>query len=236
MRCISPGIQQMPAHHTHRHHHHQHTHLYNIDPDAGNLIPPQPPRPQHQPPPPVAPEPRAEPARIAAARAAGGRGTALALQARGPQGELARGAEGARSWDRDWAAVLDPLRSEVLPLVVEVHGWLSWACSETIRGTRNRPFDAMLLRKDGGYREVPPGGWAAPEDHERVIWAVIRAGWPDREPTWPALLEGGAVLCITDAEANNWLPRALRTALTHWRYRRQNPWPQPQPPRKRRRR
>ena len=44
------------------------------------------------------------------------------------------------------------------------------------------------------------------------------------------------MLRITDAEAPNWLPRALRTALTHWRYRRRNPPPpQPQPPRKRRR-
>ena len=36
------GIQQMPAHHTYHHHHH-HAHLYNIDPEAGDLIPPQPP-------------------------------------------------------------------------------------------------------------------------------------------------------------------------------------------------
>ena len=41
MRCIPPGIQQMPVHHTHHHHHHHH-HLYNIDPGAGELIPPQP--------------------------------------------------------------------------------------------------------------------------------------------------------------------------------------------------
>ena len=40
---------------------------------------------------------------------------------------------------------------------------------------------------------------------------MIRAAWPDREPTWPAFLEGGAVLRITDADANNWLPRALRS-------------------------
>ena len=89
----------------------------------------------------------------------------------------------------------------------------------------------------GGNREVPPGGWAAPEDHERVLRSVIRAAWPDREPTWPAFLEGGAVLRITDADANNWLPRALRSALAHWRYRRHNPPPpQPQPPHKRQRR
>ena len=31
------------------------------------------------------------------------------------------------------------------------------------------------------------------------------------------------MLRITDADANNWLPRALRSALAHWRYRRHNP-------------
>ena len=81
------------------------------------------------------------------------------------------------------------------------------------------------------------GGWAIPEDHGRVLWDVISAAWPDRELTWPTFLEGGALLRITDAEANNWLPRALRTDLTHWRYRLRNPPPpQPQPPRKRGRR
>ena len=75
---------------------------------------------------------------------------------------------------------------------------------------------------------VPPGGWAAPEDHERVLRSVIWAAWPDREPTWPAFLEGGAVLRITDADTNNWLPQALRSALAHWRYCRRNP-PPPQP-------
>ena len=78
------------------------------------------------------------------------------------------------------------------------------------------PFDAMLLRRDGGNREVPPGGWAAPEDHERVLRSVIRAAWPDRGPTWPAFLEGGAVLRITDADANNWLPRALGASSSPW--------------------
>ena len=54
---------------------------------------------------------------------------------------------------------------------------------------------------------------------------------------WPAFLEGGAMLRITDAHVNNWLPRALRNTLTHWRYRRRNPpQTQPQPPHKRRRR
>ena len=119
----------------------------------------------------------------------------------------------------------------------EVYGWLCWANQGTSRRSRNRPFDAVLLWRDGGNREVPPGGWAAPEDHERVLRSVIRAAWPDREPTWPAFLEGGAVLRITDADTNNLLPRALRSALAHWRYGRHNPPPpQPQPPQKRRRR
>ena len=41
----------------------------------------------------------------------------------------------------------------------EVYGWLSWANQGTTRGLRNRPLDAVLLRRDGGNREVPPGGW-----------------------------------------------------------------------------
>ena len=171
------------------------------------------------------------------ASAEGGRGAASAPQAQGQRGEPARGAEGGRLWDRDWGAVPEPLGEEALPLVGEVYGWLCWANQGTTRGLRNRPFDAVLLRRDGRNREVPPGGWAAPEDHERVLRLVIRAAWPDREPTWPAFLEGGAVLRITDADANDWLPRALRSALAHWRYRRRNPPPpQPQPPHKRRRR
>ena len=47
---------------------------------------------------------------------------------------------------------------------------------------------------------------------------MIWARWPNRERTWLAFLEGAAVLRVRDAETNNWLPRALRTALTHWRY------------------
>ena len=232
VRCIPPGIQQMPAHHNH-HHHHRHHHLYNIDPDAGELILPHPPRPQHQPAPPA---PRVEPARMASA-GGGRRRAAPAPQAQGPQGEPARGAGGARPWDRDWGTVPDPLGDEALPLVGEVYGWLSLANQGTTRGMRNRPFDAVLLRRDEGNREVPPAGWAAPEDHERVLRSVIWAAWPERGPTWPAFLEGGAVLRITDADVNNWLPRALRSALAHWCYRRRNPPPpQPQPPHKRQRR
>ena len=58
----------------------------------------------------------------------------------------------------------------------------------------------------------------------------MQAAWPDRGPTWPAFLEGGAMLRITDADTNNWLPRALRSALAHWRYRhasRRRPSPSP---------
>ena len=156
VRCIPLGIQQMPAHHTHHHYHHYH-HLHNIDPDAGELIPPQPPRPQHQPAPPA---PRAEPARMASA--GGGRGAAAAPQAQGPQGEPARGAGGARPWDRDWSTVPDPLGDEALLLAGEVYGSFSWANQGTTRGMRNRPFDAVPLRRDGGNCEVPPGGVGSP--------------------------------------------------------------------------
>ena len=77
----------------------------------------------------------------------------------------------------------------------------------------------------------------AHDHHKKVLPAVIRAGWPDREPGWPAFLEGEAVLCVTDAEANVWLPRALRAALIHWGYSPRNPPPlQRKPPQKRRRR
>ena len=147
VRCIPPGIQQMPAHRTHHHRHH-------IDPDAGDLIFLQPPRPRHQP---VPPAPRAEPARMATALERGGRGAAPAPQAQGPQGEPARGPEGARPWDQDWGAVPDPLGGEALPLVVEVFGSLSWACPGTTRGMRNRLFDAVLLWRDGRNQETKRG-------------------------------------------------------------------------------
>ena len=91
---------------------------------------------------------------MAAAPAARGRGAAPAPQAQGPQGEPARGAGGARPWDRDWDTVPDPLGDEALPLVVEVYEWLSWASSGTTRGMRNRPFDTVLLLRDGGTRRI----------------------------------------------------------------------------------
>ena len=203
---------------------------YLINPDAGELVPPQPPRPRHQP-----ALPRAEGGAGADGLGGGGAG-------RGVGAAVAGAARGAGAGGRGGPAIgpglgPDPLGEETLPLVGEVYGWLCWANKGTSRRSRNRPFDAVLLRRDGGNREVLPGGWAAPEDHERVLRSVIRAAWPDREPTWPAFLEGGAVLRITDADANNLLPRALRSPLAHWRYRRHNPPPpQPQPQHKRRRR
>ena len=160
------------------------------------------------------------------ASAEGGRGVASAPQVQGQLRGAGTGGGGEPAVERGLGRrVPDPLGGETLPLVGEVYGWLCWANQGTSRRSRNRPFDAVLLRRDGGNREAPPGGWAAPEDHERVLRSVIRAAWPDREPTWPAFLEGGAVLRITDADANNWLPRALRSALAHWRYRRHNPLP-----------
>ena len=94
--CIPPGIQQMPAHHTH----HRHQPIYNIDPNTGDLIPSQLPPPPYQAAPhphgysphgpaPVAREPRAEAARMAAAPAARGSGAALAQQAQQPRVETA---------------------------------------------------------------------------------------------------------------------------------------------------
>ena len=109
---------------------------------------------------------------------------------------------------RDWDAIPDPLGGEALPLVMDVYGWLSLATSGTTRGLRNRPFDAVLLRRDRGNWEVPLGGQVPREEHKRVLRAVLRAGWPHRGLTWPAFLKGGVVFRGTDAEANNWLPRA----------------------------
>ena len=112
---------------------------------------------------------------MAAPPAAGGLGSAPAPQAQGLQAELVPGAERARDWDQDGDAIPDPLGGETLPLVMEVYGWLGWASTGTTRGMRNQPFDAVLLWRDGGNREVPPGGWVAQEDQERVLLAVIWA-------------------------------------------------------------
>ena len=95
---------------------------------------------------------------MAAAAAARPSVAVPAPQVQEPQAEPARGAEGARGdWARDWDAIPDPPGGEALPLMVEVYGWLSLATSGTTRGLRNRPFDAVLLWREGGNREVPAG-------------------------------------------------------------------------------
>ena len=70
-------------------------------------------------------------------------------------------------------------------------------------------------RKPGGT----PGGVGSPGGPREGPQVSDPGAWPDRGPTWPAFLERGAVLRITDADANNWLPWALRSALAHWRHR-----------------
>ena len=183
VRCIPHDIQQMPAHHM-RHNHFPP--IYNIDPALGDLVPPQPPQlsrrqaPPHDDAPhdraPAAREPQAEPARIAAAPAARNPSAeparmAAAPVAQEPRPEPARGAVGAprpfqaRSYTvRERDAVPDPLGGETLLVVLEMYGWLNWATS----GYQGyRPFDAVLLRRDGGNREVPPGARMARENHQK---------------------------------------------------------------------
>ena len=99
--------------------------------------------------------------------------------------------------------------------------WTTWN-GPTSGQCRNRARCARRTTREGGERTPREGEGEGPQV---------------RELTWPAFLEGGAVLRITDADANIWLPRALRSALAHWRYRRRSPPPQqPQPPHKQRRR
>ena len=69
-----------------------------------------------------------------------------------------RPAEARNDWSRDWDAIPEPLGGKALPLVMEVHRWLNWATLGTTRGLKNRPFDAMLLRRDGGTGKYPQGG------------------------------------------------------------------------------
>ena len=105
------------------------------------------------------------------------------------------------------------------------------------QGAEKLAFRCRAPPEGRGKPAGTPGGVGSPRGPQGVLRSVIWAAWPDRRPTWSAFLEGGAVLRITDTDANNWLPRALRIALAHWRYRRRNPPPpQPQPPHKRQRR
>ena len=206
VRCISSGVQQMLAHHA-DHQDHHHTHLYNIDSDAGDVVPPLPPDPPTSRLPTRTAAPRAAPLPRHESQGRSWCGWPVPRR----RGVLARSLHGGArgGWAGHWNAVLDPLGGEAPPLVMEYYGWLSWATSGTTRGLTNRPFDAVLLRRDGGNREVPSGGWVARDDQERFLRAVVGAEWPHREPTWRAFLEGGALLRVTDAEANNWLPSRI---------------------------
>ena len=95
----------------------------------------------------------AEPARMAQER--------RAEPARGAVGAL-RPAEAGNDWVLGWSAIPELLGGKALPMVLEVYAWRSWATSGTTRKLRNRPLDAVLLRKDGGKHEVPPGRVGGP--------------------------------------------------------------------------
>ena len=208
--------------------------------------PHQPPRPPYHPachphsgaprgPAPAAREPRAEPARMAAAPAARGSSAAPAPQAQKPQADPARGAEGSRgNWARDWDAVPDPPGGRGPP---PGDGGVWVAELRHLRNHQGVEEPALRWRAppDGqGEPGSAPGVAGGPRGPRKGPPGPDLGGWPDREPKSPAFLEGGAVLRVTDAEANNWLPWALRTALTHWRYRWRSATPrQPQPPYKR---
>ena len=56
----------------------------------------------------------------------------------------------------------------------------------------------------------------AGDDDERVLRVMIGAAWLDREQGWEAFLEEGAMLRVIEADANWWMPRALRTTLHCW--------------------
>ena len=94
---------------------------------------------------------------MAAAPAGQGSRAEPARTAQEPRAEPARGAvtpprpaEVRINLVPDWSAIPDPSGGEALSLVTEMYGWLSWATSGTTRGLRNRPFDDLLLRRDGG--------------------------------------------------------------------------------------
>ena len=91
---------------------------------------------------------------------------AAAPVAQEPGAEPAREAVGvprpAEAWSnlvQAWDAVPESLGGETLPLVLRVYGLLNWTTSEYMR---NRPFDAGLLRREGGNPESTPGGVGGP--------------------------------------------------------------------------
>ena len=110
---------------------------------------------------------------MAAAPAAGGRGAAPALQAPGTQGEPARGAGGARPWDRDWDAVSAPLQERGLPPAV---GGVWVAELGLLRDHQGDEEPALRCRAPPEGRGEPggaAGSWATTEDHQRVLRAVV---------------------------------------------------------------
>ena len=71
-------------------------------------------------------------------------------------------------------------------------------------------------------RRSTPGGVGSPRRPREGPEVSDPGGVARQGGEVPPFLEGGAVLRITDADANNWLPRTLRSAHAHWRYRRRN--------------
>ena len=114
--CIPPGIQRLPVHHAH----HQHQPIYNINPDMGDLIPPQLPQPPNQ----LAARPHGNAPARPHPRGTGAAGRTSA-DGRRPSGagirrarrsrrrsrgrSLQVGQKGARKdWALDWDAISDP--------------------------------------------------------------------------------------------------------------------------------
>ena len=150
VRCIPPGNQQMPVRHAHNHQ----PFLYKMSPNIGDLIPPKLPRPPYQPAPhphsgsprgpaPAAREPRAEPARMTAARRRGGPARRRRHRHRN-RGRSRRGGRLSPGLGRD----PPPPGGQGRPPGDGVFGWLSSATSETTRALGNGPSDAMRLWRD----------------------------------------------------------------------------------------
>ena len=218
LRCIPPGIGQMPAHHAHHHRHH-HAHLYIIDPDAGDLVPPPNPPDPHISRPPThtaaraLPRPRGTRAKGRAGtdgRCPGGEGTWRGADAAGAGAGGGAGTGGRRGPGHGPGLRRDPgppggLGPPPGDKGVRVAGL---GLLRDHQGNQKPALRCRVPPERRGEQRNAHGGVGGPGRPGSVLRAVIRAGWPEREPTWPALLEGGASLRITDAEANNWLSRA----------------------------